>query len=411
MCMEPDSGGAAVAFILNSALVFTADAGGFIMRQLLAGLVLALSSVAHAQPEATSPRAPQPYATMSFSQDAVEFPFKRWGDAILLDNVMVNGQGPYRFVLDTGAEGGGRVDSALVEKLKLPAIGQTTTVGLVDPNVPVTEHRLDSLQIGPVSFTGVEVLSRDYNADRPPGVGPIDGIIGFHLFREMLLTIDYPARKVILAKGALPEPNGTSILPIVSDDTDPEVEITVAGHQTKALIDTGAMTFMAIPKAIADTVTFSGQPRIVCREPTGDVTAATLDGVVRIGELEFPNPTTISSPSLNQSVVGIRIIAMLRLTFDQVNARIRFERPPERKRYGIAMAMRPDASGPDQMREVTPGGIADIAGIKATDKVISINGLALPDMTREQYLNFMDAPEVTVVVERDGQRLEFKLEL
>src|SRR3990170_3481225 len=43
--------------------------------------------------------------------------------------VRIGGKGPYRFAIDTGAEGHGRISAALAEELGLPKIGEAGTPG------------------------------------------------------------------------------------------------------------------------------------------------------------------------------------------------------------------------------------------------------------------------------------------
>src|SRR4051812_21560034 len=67
--------------------------------------------------------------------------------------VMVNGQGPFVFGFDTGAQEGPRLDASLVEKLKLKATGE---VQAIDPSArnPQTSAtvKLESLSVGGLRF-------------------------------------------------------------------------------------------------------------------------------------------------------------------------------------------------------------------------------------------------------------------
>ena len=59
---------------------------------------------------------------------------------------------------------------------------------------------------GEVQFKGVRAASRNYNVST--NLPKIDGILGFNLFSEYLLTLDFPAKRVRLERGELPKADG-----------------------------------------------------------------------------------------------------------------------------------------------------------------------------------------------------------
>lgn len=357
--------------------------------------------------EHPSPR--RGYEGTKLTGEKASLRFHRWGEGILLDNVFVNSKGPYRFMLDTGAEGGGRVDKALAEELNLPIVGETQSVGLLGESRAMTRRKLESLTIGGLSFSNLELSSRDYSQDQPRSLRPIHGILGFHLFNEYLLTIDYPARTITVARGELPAPNGRDILPFVSDDEDPEIEISLGGKTIQALLDTGAMGPLGVPATLAEELKFTSEPRARGRDGDVELRSATLDGALKLGALEVPNPDLIIAGRMPMPVVGISILSKFALTFDQKNDRVRIVQPPARKRYGLVIAT--PADGPPAIREIESDSVAARAGLLATDKLAMLNGRAVTEMDREDVLRALDAPGVTVVVERDGERKEVRLAL
>ena len=378
------------------------------MRILTAAAILVF--VVSELPAQAWPSARRGYSGTSMSEEKVEVRFIRWGGAILIENVMVNGQGPYRFLLDTGAEGAGRIDRSLVQALGLPNLGGQESVDLQGKKLDMTSHRLESLVVGSLSFTGVEVMSRDYNATiRGPGLRPIDGILGYHLFNEYLLTINYPARTVTVARGELPVPDDKKILAIISDDEDPEIKIRVDGRVARALLDTGAMGPLVVPATLAKDLKFAPDPPGKTRDPASRIRTQTLDGSLNIGEIEIKNPQTGVAGSLEHSVIGVDILASLAVTYDQKNARVLVERPAERKRYGITLANR--GGSPWEFKGIETGSVAAKAGLLPTDRIVAMNGIPFDKIDREDGLRFLDGSPLTVEVERDGARREFRLSL
>ncbi len=89
--------------------------------------------------------------------------------------VMVNGQGPFLFAIDTGAQGMARIDSSLAEKLKLSPVGQVQGSDGSGRNVRSMDvFMLDSISLGGVQFKEVRAPSRNYNTS--PNMPKVDGI-------------------------------------------------------------------------------------------------------------------------------------------------------------------------------------------------------------------------------------------
>ncbi|MCO6438060.1 MAG: aspartyl protease family protein [Phycisphaerae bacterium] len=367
--------------------------------------LLLVATDARAEDASTSRRG---YDSSTLASDRLEIPFVQWGGAILVENVEVNGQGPFRFMLDTGAEGAGRVDRTLVEKLDLPLLSDATGKGVLGQNLKLTDHRLDTLSMGELSFTNVVVSSRDYNAERPGGLKPIDGILGFHLFSEYLLTVNYSARTIVVSRGELPPPDGKSIVPIISDDEDPEIEVTIGGMSTKALIDTGAIIPLGLPTALAKNLKFTSEPTRVGRSGGADIESATLDGALRIGDAIIDNPETLIAGPLGEANIGIKIIAQLEVTFDQKNGRIRIERAAAPERYGFVIAKR--GTEPWNIKEVAPDSIAESAGLRAGDRVIAVNGQSMEGIDRESLDRLLGSLSLTFEIERQGERMEVRMQ-
>src|SRR5205085_11759216 len=109
--------------------------------------------------------------------------------------VMVNGKGPFLFGLDTGGAGSLRIDSTLAAKLGLEKVGQVRGGDPSGKNTRLMDVvSIGSVEVGGAKFEGMTAAVRSYNERRRDE--PIDGILGFTLFRERLLTLDYPANRL-----------------------------------------------------------------------------------------------------------------------------------------------------------------------------------------------------------------------
>src|SRR5437763_10271844 len=107
-------------------------------------------------------QAPRLHSADAAPKLPIEVPMQT-GDGMPTVEVMINGQGPFVFGFDTGAQAGPRIDASLVEKLKLKSTGQVPATDPSRRNVQTSEtYKLDSVSVGSLQLTNITVASRDY---------------------------------------------------------------------------------------------------------------------------------------------------------------------------------------------------------------------------------------------------------
>jgi hypothetical protein len=261
--------------------------------------------------------------------------------------VRVNGQGPFLFAIDTGGQGMARVDASLLEKLKLQPVDTvmgSDGSGRAPVAMPVV--RLDSVTLGGLELEDVRALSRDYN--QSPNVPRIDGILGFGLFADYLLTLDFPGKRVRLERGALPKPDGAEVLGFERPRGVPVVPLDVCGHTVRAHLDSGNMVGgFILPTPLVERLTLAAPARSAgkARSITGEteIKAAEVKGIIRLGRFEFTDPTVIFPALSEDANVGAAVLREFAITFDQKNDRVRLERPAAPAEAEAAAAV-PDAN-------------------------------------------------------------------
>jgi hypothetical protein len=260
------------------------------------------------------------------AKSLIEVPMQT-GDGMPAVEVMVNGQGPFVFGFDTGAQAGPRIDASLVEKLKLKSTGQVQATDPSRRNIQTSEtYKLDSIVIGGLRVTDVTVASRNYqNSPRPLKV---DGILGLSLFADYLVTLDFPAKKLRLDKGELPKSDGAEILDYKNEAGIAQVELAVGDKKIKAHLDTGnAIGAFVFPTVFAEKLNFAGEPRVVgrARSATGDmeIKQVQLKDVIKLGRHEFPDATIVYPALGDIGNIGVKTLSQFVITFDQKNERIR----------------------------------------------------------------------------------------
>ena len=125
---------------------------------------------------------------VSFSArgDAPEIAFSLVRDSLVVVPVFLNGQGPYRFLLDTGATHS-ILSTAVADQLRIPTAssGALITAG---GSVPVTVRAIEVVQIGTVRIGKTTIAVSDAEILRTLH---IDGIIGADYLKQFRISIDY----------------------------------------------------------------------------------------------------------------------------------------------------------------------------------------------------------------------------
>jgi len=100
--------------------------------------------------------------------------------------VTINEQGPYKFLLDTGASNS--ILSAIVaDSLNVPS-GRAQMLLTAGGNIPVTLRTVDTLRIGEVRLNHVEIAVANFDLMQTLQV---DGIVGGDYLRRFKVSIDY----------------------------------------------------------------------------------------------------------------------------------------------------------------------------------------------------------------------------
>lgn len=259
---------------------------------------------------------------------SVDLPMKMRGLMPAVE-VMVNGKGPFLFAIDTGAQGLARIDSSLVKQLGLKVSGQAqASDGSGQNSRTLDTVKLDSIKVGDVEFREVEVITRDYNTS--PNLPKIDGILGFDLFAEYLLTLDFPAKRVRVESGELPKANEANIINFENPNGIAIVELLVGNQKVKAHIDSGNLVGgFILPTTVVEKSNLASQPVVVGRARTVsnevEIKQVRLKDTIRLGSFEFTEPT-VSFPALSNANIGALMMQNFVLTFDQKNKRVKLEK-------------------------------------------------------------------------------------
>jgi hypothetical protein len=251
-------------------------------------------------------------------------------------DVSINGSALMHFGLDTGLSVGFSINPENAQKLGLPVTDHHTIHTSDRQEVPgkATDFvRAATLTVAGRTFTEPEgVTLQDTHRD---------GTLGIALFRDVLLTLDYPHDLLSIADGALPPPNGHDVIAYTTDPNatlrplrvTPTVMIQLAGETLPALLDTGARKLNAdliVPTRVAATLPLGPtESTIVLSDAVGNKfpsRTARLTGDMILGEVVLHNPTVLVSDWLGFIDLA-RVSNLLVLTIDQRNLRLRIAMP------------------------------------------------------------------------------------
>jgi predicted aspartyl protease len=133
----------------------------------------------------------------------VAFRFVGPGDAALVVPVYLNGEGPFDFVLDTGATVT-CVSQQTAEQLELPRQRGAVGVGVgIGGAGRVSFVRLDSLRLGAARALDMSACLLDLEHMAAFGA-TIDGLLGLNFLRSFRMTLDFERDVLILVDPSAP---------------------------------------------------------------------------------------------------------------------------------------------------------------------------------------------------------------
>lgn len=237
----------------------------------------------------------------------------------------VNGKGPFRFILDTGAAGS-LVSESLTKEANLAVLGEAMVSSPArGAPIPAKAVRIDIAEIGEARIKGLQAVSMDTSRlFQDPGAPR--GVLSPAVFAGYLLTLDYPGARITLRRGALETPDGAEVFEYAASDRLPAIPISVAGVDLKAHLDSGAPAGITVPKSLMPKLPLTGEPTEKARMRTVDaevvVLGATLKGDARIGRFVLESPEVRFS-DLPAAHVGFELLRNFAVTVDVANHRLR----------------------------------------------------------------------------------------
>lgn len=373
-----------------------------------------------------------PPADYRFAKGAssTELPFRLINNHIYLD-VRLNGKGPYRLLFDSG--GANVVTPTLAAELGLEPEGALQGRGVGEQSEDVGLVKVETLSVGDVTLDDqvFAVFPLEPFSD-VEGV-PQYGLVGYEVFKRFVVRLDYENSRITLSEPATFEYSGDGVVvPFKFNGHIPQVEGSVDGVSGKFDLDTGSRASLTL---LAPFVEQHG----LAPKSGAEITAVTGWGVggpargrvtrmesLRLGPLEVRDVVTDLSLQTKGAFtdpyvagnVGAGVLKRFNLVFDYGAQTIVFERnanadaPDVYDRSGMWVNVK---EGAFEVVDVTAGGPAEAAGLRAGDLIVAVDGRSAADVglvpLRTRFRSEAVGTEIELRVRRDGQDRQATLKL
>jgi hypothetical protein len=353
-------------------------------------------------------------------------------DGRIFIEVSANGEGPFSFIFDTG--GNADISTSVAEKLQLPSGETETGTGMGEKPVTAVNTTVRELQIGDLRIANLAFHAISMS-DAPAVFGrqPVDGIIGFPILDRLVVKVDYERSRLELTlPSAYRPPAAGTTMHFERVRWVPLVNATLDGTPGMFGVDTGARLSLLLHGPFVD----QNELRTKYHPEVSGITGWGLGGPIRsqivrgkrfvMGNLEVRNPLVRlplqTSGGLTASdtagLIGPDILRQFNITFDYGRQSITLQK---NHRYGnrsnfdrVGVWLGQDSAG-FSVVDVVPGSAADKGGIKAGDKILTIDGKPSEELdlaeVREEFRNYAVGRKIQLRVETGKSFRDIVLEL
>jgi hypothetical protein len=360
----------------------------------LSALIFSIAPIKAAEPRV---------ADSSTSSNASATHFEFVDNRVLLP-VFVNGEGPFEFILDTGAGDGSSITLDLFNRLHLEKEGKSEVTGAGANTESVLDTHAASLKFGSYELGPIPLMAFSMKAMTDAiGFRELDGILGDALFDRFVVTLDFDQQVITLRNPRDYEPPpGSVVIPFeIYNHIVPACEGLVDGRKARLLIDLGDRSSFTLFKPFWKKYGYQHH-RSVIRAMTGIGIGGPIYGLVTrvqtvtIGGADVKQPLTrlvLQKPSaINDHVidgsVGTGILKKFVVTFDYPHRRMILAPGKERNlldtydRSGVWIGR---VGAELRILDVTHDSAAQAADIRVGDSIVAIDGVAagsifLPDV-------------------------------
>jgi len=383
--------------------------------------------------------------TLAHGQRKARIPIQIYNNLIIAP-VILNGQVPLKFIIDTGVRTAILTDKDLSDFLNLTYTRKYTISGIGGEKLVDAYVTNDvSLDLPGVNSRGhaLLVLDQDFLQLKSFLGEDIHGILGYELFSRFIVQIDYQHKELVLMSPHTFKPKRKyQVLPISIQDTKPYLISDVKINDStvvrlKLLIDSGAShglfldpqsdQHIKVPDRHVASIIGRGIAGVMYGKIGRVPSLALGDYHVNNVITNFPDPESyidslkISPIVFRNGAIGGEVLSRFKVIFDFSAEKLylRKNRSFKKKFYYNLSGLTVKAIGKNlnefeisDVREKSP---SFIAGLLPGDQIKKINGLPSTNLDLHQvngFFNSSPGKRVSIEVVRNGELIkkEFRLE-
>jgi hypothetical protein len=369
---------------------------------------------------------------------SITIPIEIHNNLIVLP-VVINGQLPLKFILDTGVRTTILTEKSYSDILGLPYSRQYTIAS------PGGQHLITAYITNNVSIyipPGVQgtghamlVLEKDYLELRNYLGAEVHGVLGYELFSRFVVLINYHEKFIeLIDPGQFKPKKKYQALPISVEDTKPFIKVNAGlgkkKKELKLLIDTGASHGLLLDPESDNEIQVPEKniATIIGRALGGEITGK----IGRIQSLDlgkyplenvivsYPDPnsyidTLKASTVKRNGSIGGEILLRYTVIFNYSDNTIYLKRSPAFKKdfhydlSGITLKAKGSRLNVFEIVDVRKNSVSQKADIIKGDLLISLNSVPTASMGLNQLnneLNNKRGKKITMIIDRAGVRLK-----
>jgi hypothetical protein len=161
-------------------------------------------------------------------------------------DVLINGHGPYRMVVDTGGSITVALDETVASEIGLKSIAKASIRG-VSGKQETGQCLIDDLQIGTIKCGRVVTRTFDVHSAI---LNAADGIIGTGIFSQARMTLDFAGGQLVISPSSDRAAVGRAVELRLVSDAKLMSPVTLQGQPAVALLDSGADAVALAPSRL-----------------------------------------------------------------------------------------------------------------------------------------------------------------
>lgn len=384
--------------------------------------------------------------SLSNGKSYVELSFREESNLIVVP-IILNGKGPFNFILDTGSESGLIFDRWVIAENNLVNARQI-------PVYASNGNKVTDLLVASdlnIKMTGVEasqqtmlVLSEN-NLDIKGMLGiNAHGILGSELFNRFVVEIDYEEEKIRLYDHAkFKAPRGYKKVKIDVKDFRPYIttQVKQRGHKkvkVDLLIDTGASSAIFLDAERHEEIVL---PKKTLDHTLGSGITGTLDG--KIGRVQkiniggkfkfrkvltsFPQDWRIRKELTDKDGVLVRhgtigsdVLSKFNIIYDYMNEVAYFKKEKNYReefkfnRAGFTFVAEGKDLNEYVVTSIIPGSPAEAIGLEPNDEIIAISGKPVFFYSMSELNGFLrgtPGSTMELIIRRNGELYKKRIKL